>query len=411
MAIKTIYKNSLLLLLNYGFLYGGGMLFWILVSRQLSPEQVGIGTTLLSLYTLMGTISLFGLNNILLRFLHDAKNKPHFVYTLLMLAIIFSAVFSLISLIVLPYFLPFLHVLTNNGWYIGLFIIFAVGSGLDTMLEALFMAEQRVVSIIKKNAIGTAVKLITPFLIASLGGIAIFFSHTAGVLVSVITSIFIMSKSMKKVIKPMFNLKELTNTKFYALGTYSSGLVTLLPGYLLPILITHRLGTAATAFYFIPSTIANFLYLIPQVVTQNLLVLSIKDKQNEKLYFSDSWKIIMLCTAIAVTGIVVFGDLALKIFGIRYVQEGSMTLKLLAISAFPVAANYLFATRLLVQKKAKLILVVNIIQNVLLLLLSNYLINSGVVGISLAILITQCVLFVFYFMSNQNLRLRNWETT
>ena len=57
-----------------------------------------------------------------------------------------------------------------------------------------------------------------------------------------------------------------------SIGTYISGLMVTATLYVLPILITNILGPEQTAFYYIVATTTSVLNLIPQVISQNLLV-------------------------------------------------------------------------------------------------------------------------------------------
>ena len=77
LANDSLYRNSIFLMLSTGMMAVFGFFFWIINARLYSAEQVGIGTTLISIMTLISSFSLLGLGNSLIKYLptSDKKNK------------------------------------------------------------------------------------------------------------------------------------------------------------------------------------------------------------------------------------------------------------------------------------------------------------------------------------------------
>ena len=57
----SLYKNSIYLMLSTGVMATFGFFFWIINARIYSAEQIGIGTTLLSIMSLISSFSILGL--------------------------------------------------------------------------------------------------------------------------------------------------------------------------------------------------------------------------------------------------------------------------------------------------------------------------------------------------------------
>jgi O-antigen/teichoic acid export membrane protein len=75
LANDSLYRNSIYLMLSTGVMAVFGFFFWIINARLYSAEQVGIGTTLISIITLISSFSLLGLKNSLIKYLPTSDKK------------------------------------------------------------------------------------------------------------------------------------------------------------------------------------------------------------------------------------------------------------------------------------------------------------------------------------------------
>jgi len=69
------YRNSIYLMLSTGVMAVFGFFFWIINVRLYSAEQVGIGTTFISIMTLISSFSILGLGSELIRYLPTSERK------------------------------------------------------------------------------------------------------------------------------------------------------------------------------------------------------------------------------------------------------------------------------------------------------------------------------------------------
>ena len=77
----SLYKNSIYLMLSTGVMAVFGFFFWMINARLYSAEQVGIGTTLISIMTLISSFSLLGLGNSLIKYLSTSDKKNERINT------------------------------------------------------------------------------------------------------------------------------------------------------------------------------------------------------------------------------------------------------------------------------------------------------------------------------------------
>jgi O-antigen/teichoic acid export membrane protein len=72
-------------MLSTGVMAVFGFFFWMINARLYSAEQVGIGTTLISIMTLISSFSLLGLGNSLIKYLPTSDKKNEKINTSFML--------------------------------------------------------------------------------------------------------------------------------------------------------------------------------------------------------------------------------------------------------------------------------------------------------------------------------------
>ena len=75
LANDSLYKNSIYLMLSTGVMAVFGFFFWMINARLYSAEQVGIGTTLISVMSLISGFSILSLGNGLIRYLPTSERK------------------------------------------------------------------------------------------------------------------------------------------------------------------------------------------------------------------------------------------------------------------------------------------------------------------------------------------------
>ena len=77
----SLYKISIYLMLSTGVMAIFGFFFWIINEHLCSAEQVGSGTTLLSIMTLISSFSILGLGNRIIRYLPTSERKDKKINT------------------------------------------------------------------------------------------------------------------------------------------------------------------------------------------------------------------------------------------------------------------------------------------------------------------------------------------
>ena len=95
---SSLYGNALFLMLNSVVTSLLGFVFWHIMAANFTPNEVGIGSTLISLSTLLGTLSSIGLGLGLIRFVPLERNPCELVNTAFTITGIMAIICSLIYL-------------------------------------------------------------------------------------------------------------------------------------------------------------------------------------------------------------------------------------------------------------------------------------------------------------------------
>ncbi len=391
---RALYKNSFYLMINTGVLAISGFVFWLLVARVYTPHEIGIATTLFSAILMISGISIFGLNAGLLRYIPKSKSFHKRFNSSIILVSVWGSILSGIYLAILPLISHDLTFIRSNSFFIVSFILFTIISTISELLESVFLALKKTPYILQKNGIFSILKLVLPFLFISLGAYGIISSIFISSAFAVFIGFILLYKETSYRFHPQFSAKDISDMATYSFGSFISAQMSNLPLYLLPIIITAKLSVIQTAYYFIAASIASFLYVIPKIVTQNLLVEGSHDEKNVKSHILHSGIIIFSLFIPLAFGIIFFGQYILSLFGKNYSQEGFMLLRLLTVSSFFACFNAVFGTIYAIKKQVKLLILANTTYSAILLLYAFYFLPNGLITIGYASIIAQIVVLI-----------------
>lgn len=266
----SLYKNSIYLMLSTFVMSVLGFVFWMINARLFSAEQVGLATTIISAVTLISSISTLGLGAGLIRYLPTSENKNKKINTCFTLTILFTIVVSVIFLLVIDFTSPKIHFIKQNMLLAFIFIVFLAFNSIGSLIDSIFIAYRNAKFVFLENSIYSALKLVFPFLLVSLGAYGIFSSYMIAITLGTIVSIFILIYKFQY--KPRFAFYDSIIRRIgkYSFGNYVAGLIGSLPVLLLPLIITNILTPTTAAYYYMAMMIANFIFVIPNATSNSL---------------------------------------------------------------------------------------------------------------------------------------------
>lgn len=377
LAGDSLYSNSIYLMLSVGVMSLLGFFFWIITARLYSTVQVGIGTTLISIMTLITGFSSLGLGNGLIRYLSASDKKNKMINTSFTIVALMSVLISIIYLIFIKYFSPKLLFIRENLIFSILFVSFVVFSSLNAISENVFIAYRSSKFVLIKNTVSSISKLILPLFLVMLGAYGIFISMGIAMAIAFLLSLVFLILRFNYLPKPLIDISIVKSMTIFSLGTYTAGLIAGLPATVLPIILINLVGAEFAAYFYIDMMIANLIYIIPRATSQSLFAEGSYDETKLKLHLKKAIKIIFIIIMPVIFIFFLFGNYILLAFGAEYSYEGFVLLKFLSISGIFISINYLGSTIFTIKHRIKLIIILSLITTVLILSLSVILIKMN----------------------------------
>jgi len=394
----SLYRNSIYLMLSTGVMAVFGFFFWMINARLYSAEQVGIGTTLISIMALISSFSLLGLGNSLIKYLPTSDKKNEKINTSFMLVGLTSIFISIFFLVFLKTFSPRLLFVRESILFSLLFILFIVFSSLNIISENVFIAYRSSKFVLIKNTISSIVKLILPIFLVALGAYGIFMSIGIATAVAFLVSLIFLILRFNYSPKPIIDRIVVKIMTKFSLGNYIAGFIGGLPAMVLPILIINSIGARFSAYFYIDMMIASLLYIIPAATSQSLFAEGSYSERELKVHLNKAIKIISLLLTPAILVTFLFGKYILLVFGKEYSSEGVIFLQILAISGIFLSINYIGNSIFYIKHRIKLMILVNFIGASIILSLSIMLIHQNLLGIGVGWILGQGISSVIYLL-------------
>ena len=388
-------------MLSTGVLAVFGFFFWIINARLYSAEQVGIGTTLISIMTLISSFSLLGLGNSLIKYLPTSDKKNEKINTSFMLVGLTSIFISIFFLVFLKTFSPRLLFVKENIIFSLLFILFVVFTSLNTISESVFIAHRSSKFVLIKNTIYSIFKLILPIFLVALGAYGIVVSMGIAMAVAFLVSLVFLILRFNYSPKPIIDRSIVKRMTKFAIGNYTAGLIGGLPAMVLPIFITNSIGAKFSAYFYMDMMIASLLYIIPMATSQSLFAEGSYSETELKVHLKKAIKIISIIIIPAILVTFLFGNYILLAFGKEYSDEGFILLKLLSISGIFTSINAIGGAILNIKQKIKLMILLSLINTTVILSLSVFFIKMnlfGVVGVGIGWIVGQGTTALIYLL-------------
>jgi O-antigen/teichoic acid export membrane protein len=393
---NSLYKNSLYLMLTTFTGALAGMLFWVINTKIFTPDQIGLATALISSMTLISNLSMLGLNTGIIRYLPKANNKSENINTVISVIALSSLFISIVYIIGLNTFAPKLSFLKENIFYLILFITFTIILSVDGIYSNVFIAYRSSKFIFYKSIVGNILKIISPYLLVSLGAVAIYIAASLGSVIALIVSIYILYGYFAYKIKFTIKKKILSNMFKLSFSNYIASFLASLPLSILPILIVNNLGAKEAGIFYLDLMIINLLSTIQSSIGQSLFAEGSNNDKDLKKHVISSVKFIILVLIPAILITIFGGKYILLIFGKIYSDDGIMLLQLLAISVIFTSINGLLSAILNIKGKVKLILMMCIIGPVILLSFIYFLLPGGLVSLGYAWLFGEGLISVIF---------------
>ncbi len=403
--LHQVVKFNRAMLINAGSLVGTtlvtsgfGFIYWWLAARLFPPRFVGVASAEISVMLLLGTLSVVGLNTLLIGELPRQTGREGSLISaaLLLTAGIGAgtgALFALIAPLLSASFGP----LAAN---VGSVLLFALGVSLTSVALVL---DQALIGLLWgglqlwRNMFFSLVKLCALFLVslwlAHATGMAIYNTWTLGNAFSLL-ALAAIALGQKKwphgMAHPQWGLLHKLGPA--ALRHHALNLALLAPSQLLPVMITVLLSATANAWFYIAMGIATIILTFSSALTTVLYAEGALRPDMLRQKFRLSLSIAFGVSVVACAVLCSASAQILGLFGHSYATGAVWCLRILALESFPVIIrNHYTAIRRIEGRMGQAMLPIIIIGGLQLVGAALGARIAGVNGLCLGWLVVDCV--------------------
>lgn len=403
----SLRRNSLYLMVSTAVMAGFGFLFWIIGAKLYSPEQVGIATTLISAITLIGSFAILGYDTSIIRYLSVAPNRASLVSSVTIFTGVAGLLLAVVYVLLTPLIADELSFLQNDFLTALIFVILVPLFTANVLLDSVFTALKIAHYALVKSIVLSGVKLLALLVVVHLGVTGVITSYLAGYLLAIVVSVYLLLKMSQNKKRLLISIGPIKSTLKFAASNHLGSFIATIPMLTLPILILRFLGSSSSAYFYICAAVATLVFTVPFVVADMVVAEGSSGKVKDAELIKRSLHTISLILLPLIIGILFLAPIILNIFGPEYSKNGTDLLRLLVLSAIPMAVSYVLSALLNLKFWLKEFIFVNILATCILLVFSIYILIAGygLLHIGIIWLLGQCLaalLFIATWMYKSN---------
>lgn len=338
LRVDPLVRNSFFLMATAGLTAALGFVFWLVVARLYPVQEVGPATSLLSALALLPYVSLMGMGSSMIRRLPTSERRSEHVSTTLIAVCFSSVLVALIFMVVLRFTAPDLAFVTNSWVHVGLFVVLAMFTSLNLLVNSVFVALRSAkYNLLINGVLMSSAKIALPFLFVWAGAIGIFTASGVASAVAVVASFLVIRNHLGIALRWTVSFSILRESFLYSVSNYAVGCLNLAPLLVMPIVVLGELGPETAAAYFIAFQIAMVINSVSFAVGESSFAEGAHQEESTRSLMARSALIMAAVVVPAVLVVVLLAGPALSLFGAAYAATAQSTLVVLAISSFAVA--------------------------------------------------------------------------
>jgi O-antigen/teichoic acid export membrane protein len=379
-----------------------GFVYWFLAARFYSADVVGTNSAAISALIFLAGLAGLYLDGTLVRFIPRAGvETARFVRTIYLISIATATMVCGAFLLGLRLWAPALGFLNTDSWL-------RFGFLLATMAWCIFVEQDAALTGLRQagwvpveNAVYAVAKLVLLIVFSSiLPGYGVLASWTIPAVILIVPISLLIFRRLIPVHARTTRGIALPIVPFqiarYAGVNHVGGLFALAYTLLPPVMVLQLAGSSASAYFFVPWTMAGFLRIVAANMSTSLIVEGSRDQAHLVQHFRHALiSMTRLLTPIAAL-VALTSAFLLRIFGSSYATEGASLLSLLALAAIPNIVVMLYLGYLRVQNRIGGVIFVHGALAVGTLGLGYVWLQSyGITGVGLAWLVCQSAVAIF----------------
>jgi len=374
-------RNSALGLVLTVLMAGAGALFWVIAARLRPAADIGLAGSLVTAGEALAVLSLLGYNVALVRTMphsdRPAADVRAATLTVGGAALVLGAAYALLLPVTSPRLAEVVHPVL-----VPLFALWVASTALNQLTDAVFLALDRVAANLWVNGVAMGVvKCALPFALAGAGAIGVYGSYGTAAGIAAAVSLVVIVRRLPRGFRARSS-QALRDARHLALAGYLFETLYLVPQLSFPLIVVDALGAEATSRYFVAFQVATLLNALVYVVGHSMFASASRHPETAAGTVRRGGLTILAACAAGVLGLVVLAPYLLLLFGSGYADEGTSTLRLLALGAFGVGLNYWAAMRLRILGRLGTGVVIQLVTTVLMVVAALVVAPYGVGGVA-----------------------------
>ncbi len=381
---SSLYRNAGYLLLNSALNSVFGLVFWLIVARVYPSRDVGIASALIAATMLLNSVSFFGFNIGLIRFLPDREDKAGIINSCFTVVSMSAAAGAVVFILGTSLWSPGLLFLREDPKLFLIFFLSATATSLLMIQGQAFVALRFARFMLVQQVIVQALRVGLVFAVPH-SILWVFSSWGLAAVVGLLAGNFFLKKA-----QPGYSARAMLDRQFvskvlrYSLGNYVGEVMGSAPIYVLPLIILNTLGPEPSAFFRIGYGLAAPLMAIPTAIILSLFAEGSAEPGKLRANLLRAANLILVLLLPAIVLITLFADKVLLIFGYEYSQNALELSRILGVSAIAltVVELYVVSKRVLLQLRP--IIYIYFLEVVLIIALSTALAKGfGIAGVGI----------------------------
>ena len=368
----SLVRNSVFMMATTVATAGLGYVFWAFSAHEFSKQEIGLGSSVISLCTTVALLTSLGPCATLIEQLPASERSSAWTAVLTRICLITAGVTVVVAVAIVPVLRTFSQYRPFFGTAMPALLAVAGATSwtLVDLFGAVFIAARRAGRLLTIQTSISGSKLLLVFPYAAVGASAVGVvgawaaSAMIGVSLGTIWLIPQMGLGRRLGHQPRRRLGEATDRRPHAtihwprraqhrrpsappskasmqrmLGQHMTSVGGSLTPLLLPTLVVVRLGATANAYFYITWMVGGAFFMVSPSVASSLFAEGMRVGADLRDVTARAMRIIVMLLVPAMAVMVAGGRLVLGLFGASYATAGYGLLVLLAVSALPDAVS------------------------------------------------------------------------
>lgn len=362
--------NSALLMATTTAMALAGAVFWVIAARLAPAESVGLASSLVTTTEALAVLAMLGFNVSLLHTMpRSDRQRADVVFSAAVVAGV-AAVLAAAYALALPHTAPKLAAVVAGPLVVGGFVVLVAATAVNQLTDTMFLAVDRVRdNFVINGVVLSGARVGAAALLTGAGAFAIFGAVAGTAATAATLSLLVLLRRLPGRLRQRPSQALRHSARFTGAGYVSTVLLTV-PQLVFPVLIINALGATESAYYFVGFQIVTLLNHVVFMVSNSMYAEVSRAPERAEEIMAKAARTIAVLAGAGIVVLVVAAPLVLHLFGARYAEGATPTLRILALGTIGVAFNYWNAVRLRIARHLPAMVVVQAITTAIMLVLA-----------------------------------------